>query len=68
MLRITMAAARVNAGLKQKEAAEALGISNKTLGKWESGTAIPTADKVAKICELYRLPYDNIIFFKRDNA
>lgn len=62
MQKITLAAARVNAGFTQKEAAERLKVGNKTLWKWEKGISMPTADKIDAICELYSLPYDNIIF------
>ena len=68
MGRITLKAARVNAGFTQKEAAKALNISNKTLHKWESGKAVPKADKIDAICKLYQTPYDHIIFFIPNNA
>ena len=64
-LKISLAAARVNAGLGQKEAAEKLKVSNKTLWKWENGLSLPTADKIDAICELYSVPYDNIIFYSK---
>ena len=62
MPKITLKAARVNAGFTQKEAAKALGISNKTLVNWEKGVSFPKADMVDKICALYGVNYDNIIF------
>jgi transcriptional regulator with XRE-family HTH domain len=63
MPKITLAAARVNAGYSQKKAAELLKVSNKTLGSWENGKSMPTADKIDAICQLYGLSYDNINFF-----
>ena len=62
MFKITLEAARRNAGLTQKEAAKALKISNTTLGKWERGESFPTADKILEICELYSTHYDHIDF------
>jgi transcriptional regulator with XRE-family HTH domain len=62
MLKITLAAARVNAGYTQKEAAKELRVSNKTVQNWESGTSYPNADKIPEICALYEIPYDNINF------
>lgn len=62
MFKISIRAARVNVGLLQKEAAEQLGISNKTLGNWESGITFPPADKIPAICELYGVPYDHLNF------
>lgn len=60
--KFTLAAARVNAGLSQKEAAIALKISNKTLSKWENYQAYPGVDVAPKISELYGIPYDMINF------
>jgi transcriptional regulator with XRE-family HTH domain len=62
IVKFSLAAARVNAGLSQKEAAEKLGISNKTLCSWENYLTYPSADIVPKICELYGIPYDQINF------
>ena len=62
MMKISLAAARVNAGLTQKEAAAMLGVSNKTLGSWEKGESFPNAKQIEKICELYVVSYDNINF------
>lgn len=67
MVKITLAAARVNAGYTQKEAAKELGVSNKTLGNWESGESYPTADKIAALCKLYGLAYDNLKFLPCDS-
>ena len=62
MAKMTLRAARVNAGLKQKEAATLLGVSNKTLSNWENGVSVPGADKIDPICMIYGVSYDNLIF------
>ena len=62
MFKISLAAARVNVGLSQKEAAKALGVSNRTLVKWEKGLSFPKADKIELICALYRVPYELLNF------
>lgn len=67
MLKISLEAARVNAGYSQKEAAEKLGVSNKTLCSWEKGKSFPPADKIDAICNLYGLSYDNINFLPNDS-
>lgn len=67
MLRITLEAARVNARLSQKEAAKRLNVSNKTLCRWENGVSFPKADQISRICELYGVAYDNIIFLPNDS-
>lgn len=66
MQKITLAAARVNAGFTQKEAALQLNVSNKTLGSWENGDSFPDALQIAQICELYDMPYDNIKFLPKN--
>lgn len=58
--KITLAAARVNAGLKQQEAAKALGISVATLQNYESGKTIPQWNTVQKIESVYHFPADYI--------
>jgi DNA-binding XRE family transcriptional regulator len=62
--KISLAAARVNAGYDQTIAAVKLGVSTETLRNWEKGNTIPTYDKVMKICELYQYPADYIFFGK----
>ena len=61
-VKISLRAARINAGYSQKEAADKLGVSNKTLGNWENGITFPSADKIQALCELYGLSYDNLNF------
>ena len=60
--KITLASARVNVGLNQKQAASELGVSNRTLCSWENGESFPDALQIDKICKLYGVPYDNINF------
>ena len=51
-MRVSIASARVNAGLTQREVCEKMGISEKTLIMWEKGR-IPRADKLIQLCEIY---------------
>lgn len=62
MTKITLSAARVNAGYSQKKAAELLGISNSTLCSWEKGKTFPDQPMIDKICDLYGVAYDMINF------
>lgn len=57
---ITIKAARINKRLLQSELAEAVGVSKKTIGAWENGKAIPTADKIEPLCNALGVSYDNI--------
>ena len=59
-LQITIAAARVNAGMTQEEAAKALGINRTTLIKWETGQVIPGTIQLIALANIYRIPIDNI--------
>lgn len=68
MLKISLAAARVNRGFTQREVAEKLGISTKTLVNWENGITFPTIERVYELCELYCVSVDNLIFLPEDNA
>lgn len=61
-MKISLAAARKNLDLTQKEAAAMLGVSNNTLCNWEKGKSFPDAQQIEKICELYCVSYDNINF------
>lgn len=60
ILRITLEAARVNAGYNQKSAAKLLGISPTTLGKYEAGISYPNMKMIEKIEKLYLINKDNI--------
>lgn len=60
MLRISLKAARVNAELKQIDTANALNVDKKTVCSWEKGRTMPDSDKVAALCALYGISYDNI--------
>jgi len=55
-VRISYAAARVNASLKQSEAAKMLGISEATLQNYESGKTSPNWEMHGKMSELYGIP------------
>lgn len=56
--RISLAAARVNADLTQREVAEKLGVSNKTIVNWENGKSAPTFPMLVAMSNLYNVPLD----------
>lgn len=58
-----LAAARVNAGLKQTEVAKALNISKNTLISYEKYRTKPDIDTAQKMANLYGLSVNDIIFF-----
>lgn len=61
-LKITLASARVNAGLTQDQASQEIGVTKKTLSNWERGVTVPSTDKIDVICNTYGVSYDNLIF------
>ena len=63
--KITLKAARVNANLSQRKAAELLNICPDTLRNYESGTTVPDWDKVADIERVYGYPADFILFTRK---
>lgn len=67
MLKMTLKALRVNAGMTQKEVAKRLKKSNKTIWKWENGVTSPNAKDCSLICELYNVSYENINFLPNDS-
>ena len=60
--KITLPAARKNAGLTQKQLADALNVSESTVYKWEKGEGEPTVTRAYQIAAAVGLHIDNIIF------
>ena len=60
--KVSLAAARLNAGLSQKEAAEKLGITQKCLQGWESGKHKFKKYEMIAISIIYECPEDHIFF------
>ena len=63
--KISLAAARVNAGYLQEVAAIKLHVNVSTLRSWERGETSPDYDKFMQICKLYKYPADFIFCGKR---
>lgn len=64
MPKITLKAARVNAGLSQEEAAVKLGINRATLHSYEIGKTTPDWDMIVEMESIYGYPASLIIFAK----
>jgi DNA-binding XRE family transcriptional regulator len=54
--RITLKAARVNAGMTQAEAARAVGVKRETILHYETGRTKPKAAIIEKLCKVYGMP------------
>lgn len=65
---ITLKAARVNAGMLQKEAAKKLGITQDTLRNYENYKSYPDVPMIKKIEELYKISYNDLIFMPSDHV
>lgn len=52
-MKITLKAARVNAGLTQSQVAKKLAVDRATLMRWESGKSSPKLTDVQRMCRLY---------------
>lgn len=63
--KITLAAARVNAGLTQTEAAEKIGVSQITISNWETGKTSPKMSIVPIIADLYKIPVHDLLFARK---
>lgn len=55
---ISWAAARVNAGLTQDEAANAMKVSKNTINNWENYKTMPNVMQARELCKIYGCPLD----------
>ena len=67
ILQISLAAARVNAGMTQEDVSRALKVSKNTIVSWEKGATEPTISRVRELSELYKIPLDNIFLPCKSN-
>lgn len=65
MKKITLKAARVNAGLTQEEAAQAINVTGRTLISWENGVTYPTVGKPKNSLKRGTLTCQNTSFFRQ---
>lgn len=59
-IQISLAAARVNAGMTQKDIADKLGVSKNTIINWEKGKVKPSPANLIALSTVYRMPVDYI--------
>lgn len=65
MFQISLAAARVNANLRQSDVARKLNVNVSTVANWENGKTAPDADHFKALCSVYKCPMDVIFLPKR---
>lgn len=59
-LKISLAAARVNAGMTQEDVARAMKVSKNTVVAWEKGNTEPKVSQAKELSALYHMPLDHI--------
>lgn len=64
-VKISLAAARVNAGMTQSEVAEVMHVSKQTIVNWEKGKIVPKTAQLSFLCQLYKMSID-YIFLPRE--
>lgn len=61
-MQVTLKAARINAGMTQREAADKIGVTVDTIGNWERGKSFPNVIQIPAIEGTYHVRYDDLIF------
>lgn len=56
--KISLEAARINAGYTQREVAKILKVTKDTISRWEKGKTSPKADKYCQLLNLYNVPME----------
>ena len=59
-LKISLAAARVNAELSQREVAKMLKVGQQTILNWEKGKVAIPAFQLERLVGIYQIPIENI--------
>lgn len=66
-LQISLAAARVNAGLTQDDVAKVLKVGKQTIVNWEKGISEPKMSQARELSVLYKMPLDYIFLPTQSN-
>lgn len=65
--KMSLRACRVQRGFTQKEVADFMSSSEKSVVDWENGYSSPTMDKATKLAYLYDMPVEHMDFSKEGN-
>lgn len=66
-IQISLAAARVNAGLTQADVAKEMHVSKQTVCNWEKGKAEPSLAQGRQLSRLFSMPLDYIFLPTKSN-
>ncbi|MDD7593279.1 MAG: helix-turn-helix transcriptional regulator [Peptoniphilaceae bacterium] len=61
-LQISLAAARVDAGMTQTQVSHEMHVSKQTVVNWENGKTEPTINQARRLSEIYGIGLDHIFF------
>ena len=61
-LKISLAAARVNARLTQEEVAKEMGVSKNTVVSWEKEASEPSISQARKLAKIFGIELNHIFF------
>ncbi len=66
-MQISLKAARVNANMTQKVAAQKIGVGQSTLISWECGKTAPKAPQLVALCKIYNVAIDEIFLSEKSS-
>ncbi|MBM6686854.1 helix-turn-helix domain-containing protein [Faecalicatena contorta] len=66
-LQISLAAARVNAGMTQEYVAKVMHVSKQTIVNWEKGYSEPTISQSRELSKIYHMPLKYIFLPEKSN-
>lgn len=66
-IQISLAAARVNAGMTQDEIAKKMHVGKQTVVNWEKGNTEPKMSQARELSAIYNIPLDNIFLPSKSN-
>lgn len=66
-IQISLAAARVNAGMTQRDIAREMHVSKQTIVNWEKGISEPSISQSRELANYYGIPLENIFFANISN-
>jgi len=58
---VLLRTARAQSGLSQKQARDAIGVSETTLYQWEHGKSMPPLDKAMLLAKTYRMTLSELV-------
>ena len=59
-MKVSLKAMRTNADITQQAAADAIGVTKRTIHSWETNKTYPTIKQLLSLCDLYGCVVDDI--------